>query len=215
MRNSMGARRLIFNIVKHWAKGWLWLVGMPLKKVGSAPPPGRYVVVANHISYLDTIDLFPAVPGYFRPLGKKEISSVPVLGFIYKQIAILVDRSDTQSRARSLRLLWRVLRREGNIFIFPEGTFNETPAPLKFFYDGAFRLAINTQTRILPMIFPDTVDRWHYSAWWKLWPGTNRVIYLQPVDVTNYTHDDLPLLKQKVYDMMEEALRAAVASRKS
>jgi 1-acyl-sn-glycerol-3-phosphate acyltransferase len=54
------------------------------------------------------------------------------------------------------------------------GTFctqhNEGNLPLKDFYDGAFWLAIKTQTLIAPVIFPDALQRWHYSAWWKLWP---------------------------------------------
>ena len=118
----------------------------------------------------------------------------------------MVDRSNAHSRAKSLRLLWRLLNREGNIIIFPEGTFNETSAPLKDFYDGAFRLAINTQTPIFPMILPDTVDRWHYSGWWKLWPGRNRVVYLAPVPVDGMKMDDLPKLKKLVYDRMEAEL---------
>ena len=118
----------------------------------------------------------------------------------------MVDRNNIHSRARSLRLLWRVLHHEGHIIIFPEGTFNETGKPLKDFYDGAFRLAINTQVPILPIIFPDTQYRWHYSAWWKLWPGKNRAIYLTPVEVAGLTLDNLPALKQEVYSLMESEL---------
>jgi 1-acyl-sn-glycerol-3-phosphate acyltransferase len=182
------------------------MIGMPVTLSGRRPPKGRYVVVANHISYLDSFVIFPAIPGYFRPLGKKEISKIPVVGFIYKQIVIMVDRSDVHSRAKSLRLLWRVLHHEGHIIIFPEGSFNETAQPLKEFYDGAFRLAINTQTAIFPMILPDTVNRWNYKGWWRLWPGKNRVVYLEPVAVKGMTMADLPELKNRVYNAMQEAL---------
>ncbi len=204
--NNTAARKAIYTIIKVWTKGWLWAIGMPLKKLGPPPAPGRYIVVANHISYLDPLVLFPAIPGYFRPLGKKETSKIPVVGFIYKQVTIMVDRSSLHSRARSMRLLWKILRNEGSIVIFPEGTFNETPEPLKDFYDGAFRLALNTHAPILPMIFPDTVHRWHYSAWWKFWPGRNRVVYMHPVDTTGLTISDLPALKQKIYSLMEAEL---------
>jgi 1-acyl-sn-glycerol-3-phosphate acyltransferase len=205
--DSLGARRTIFYIVKYWSDAWLWLIGMPLTKIGKGKPNGRYVVVANHISYLDTINIFSAAHGYFRPLGKKEISAIPVIGFIYKQIVIMVDRSSLHSRARSMRLMWRVLHREGSIAIFPEGTFNEGEAPLKSFYDGAFRLAISTQTPILPVIFPDTVRRWHFSAWWKLWPGRNRIVYMEPVEVKGLTAQDAHALRDEVYRMMENELK--------
>jgi 1-acyl-sn-glycerol-3-phosphate acyltransferase len=204
--NTHMARRVIFGIVKYWAKGWLFVIGMPVKRVGELPRKGRFIIVANHISYLDTINIFTAIPGYFRVLGKKEISRVPIIGLIYKQLTILVDRNSPQSRSKSMRLLWRILKNVGNIVIFPEGTFNETEEPLKDFYNGAFRLAINTQTDILPMIFPDTVDRWHYSAWWKIWPGSNRVEFLAPVKVGELGIDNLEELKQHVYDAMEGAL---------
>jgi len=204
--NNTRARKAIYSIIRLWSIGWLWLIGMPVRISGKRPPEGRYIVVANHISYLDTLVIFPAIPGYFRALGKKEISRIPVIGFIYKQVVIMVDRNNIHSRARSMRLLWRVLHHEGNIIIFPEGTFNETGKPLKAFYDGAFRLAINTQTPIFPVIFPDTINRWHYSAWWKLWPGRNRAVYLQPIEVSGLTMKSLPMLKEQVYTAMETEL---------
>lgn len=201
------ARRAIWNIVHYWGKGWLFLMGMPVSTYGNRPDKKRYVYVANHISYLDTVLIYAAVPHYFRTLAKKEMVKIPVFGYVYKQLAILVDRSSEHSRARSMRLMWRVLRRECNIAVFPEGTFNETDKPLKEFYNGAFRLAINTQTPILPMIFPDTVKRWHYSTIFGLKPGKNRVVYLEPVPVKGMTLDDLEALKADVHAKMEAALK--------
>ncbi|MBZ0099855.1 MAG: 1-acyl-sn-glycerol-3-phosphate acyltransferase, partial [Taibaiella sp.] len=124
----------------------------------------------------------------------------------YKQIAILVDRTSTESRAKSMRLMWRALKHECNIAVFPEGTFNESGRPLKEFYDGAFRLAINTQTPVLPMVFPDTVYRWPYNTAMGLKPGRNRVIYLEPVPTAGMTMNELPALKGTVHKRMEEAL---------
>lgn len=205
--NSVAARKAIFNIIRTWSIAWLWLIGMPVKVSGKHPPKGKYIIVANHISYLDTLVIFPAIPGHFRPLGKKEISKIPVIGFIYKQVVIMVDRSNAHSRAKSMRLLWRVLNHEANIIIFPEGTFNETQSILKDFYDGAFRLAINTQTPIFPIVFPDTVNRWHYSGWWKFWPGINRAVRLEPIEVNGLAMEDLPALKQQVFLRMEAELK--------
>lgn len=200
--NKPSWRRIIYLVLKAWSTLWLWVIGMPLRVMGQKPASGKHVVVANHISYMDTVVLFPALPRYFRPLGKKEMARIPLFGFLYRQITILVDRSNPESRAKSMRLMWRILRHESDILIFPEGTFNDTGAPMKDLYDGAFRLAINTQTPILPVIFPDTVHRWHYSAWWKVWPGRNRAVFLPEVPVNGMTLNDLPGLKQKVKDLM-------------
>ena len=201
-----GARKAIWYIVHYWAKGWLFFIGMPMRCIGNRPSDEKYVYVANHISYLDTILIYAAIPYYFRTLAKKEMARIPIFGFVYKQIAVLVDRNTSEGRSKSMRLMWRVLKNECNIAVFPEGTFNESGQPLKNFYDGAFRLAINTQTPILPMIFPDTVHRWHFSTVFGLKPGRNRVVYLDPVSATGMNMDDLPRLKQQVYDSMEAAM---------
>jgi len=204
--NNKKARKIMWHLTKAWATFWLWMVGMPVWIKGKRPPKARYVIVANHISYLDPILIFHVIPWYFRPLAKKEISKAPLFGFIYAQMSLMVDRSSAFSRARSMRLMWRALRNECSIFIYPEGTFNETEEPMKAFYDGAFRLAINAQVPILPMIFPDTVRRWHYSGWWKLWPGRNRAVYLDPVPVAGLSMQDIPALKENVRAIMSTAM---------
>ncbi len=205
-KDSAKRRKIITAIVQHWSVGWLWLIGMRLRKTGAFPKGQKFVVIANHISYLDTINIYAAVPEYFRTLARKEMAAIPVFGFVYKQVAILVDRSSPESRSKSMRLMWRQLRNECHIALFPEGSFNETGAVMKDFYDGAFRLAIASQMPLLPLLFPDTERRWHYSKWYRLWPGRNRVIYLEPVPVAGLEMKDLPALKERVKEMMEKRL---------
>src|SRR5690606_30271407 len=165
IQDRPGARRFIWTVVHFWAKGWLWILGMRIQIHGNFPKGEKFVIIANHISYLDTVNIYAAIPEYFRTLAKKEMVRIPVFGFVYKQLAILVDRSSAESRSKSMRLMWRQLKNECHILIFPEGGFNETEEALSKCYDGAVRLAINTQTPILPLIFPDTVNRWHFSGW--------------------------------------------------
>lgn len=166
----------------------------------------KCIIVSNHATYLDALNLYVAIPTYFRPLGKIELKQFPLFGFIYQQVAVMVDRSSAHSRAKSMRIMWRVLKHESSILIFPEGTFNETHQPLLPFYDGAFRLAVNTQTPIVPIIMPDVVQRWHYNAWWNMSPGKNRVVYLAPIYPNGKDAQAIQDLKQAVYDAMETAL---------
>ena len=205
MINNISSRKIVFSIIRIWLKIWLTIIGMPVQTIGKMSP-NRCVMIANHISYMDTLVLFPSTNNYFRILGNKEMSRIPLLSVIYKQIAILVDRSSPESRAKSFKLMFRVIRNNVSIFIFPEGKFNTSSGVLKPFYDGAFRLAISTQTPIQPIILPDTVNRWHYSGIWKFWPGKNRVIFLEPVSVEGMKLENLPLLKQKVFTLMEKEL---------
>ena len=79
-------------------------------------------------------------------------------------------------------------------------------SPLKDFYDGAFKIAIETQTSIKPVLFLDTFDRMHYDSIFSLNPGLNRAVFLEEVPVEGYSMDDLEKLKQIVYERMAEKL---------
>jgi 1-acyl-sn-glycerol-3-phosphate acyltransferase len=197
-------RKAIWQVIRAWSYVWFFLIGMPAKRVYIKRPEKRknYIVVANHASYIDTPLIFRTIPFYVRPLAKMELAKIPLFGFLYRQVAVLVDRSDNQSKTKSIHMLRRTLQREGSIFIFPEGTFNETDEPLKFFYDGAFRLALRTNTPILPVVFPDVIKRWHYSSFWKWSPGVNRAIFLPEVSIDEFEPNDIAGLKKKVFDMM-------------
>jgi 1-acyl-sn-glycerol-3-phosphate acyltransferase len=79
--------------------------------------------------------------------------------------------------------------------------------PLKKFYDGAFRMAIETQTPIKPVLFVDTIKRMHYRSLFEVTPGLNRVVYLEEIAVEGLTLDNLTALKNQVYNIMEEGLK--------
>lgn len=199
----------IYKICKAWGYTWYTLTGIWHKNIYETPHDtgSQYVFVANHISYMDIPAAMLSIQQPVRVLGKYEMVKYPVFGYIYKCAVITVDRKNAERRAKSVRRLKAALKKNISIFIFPEGTFNETGQPLKDFYDGAFRLAIETQTPIKPLLFIDTIDRLHYRGIFELTPGPNRVIYTQQIPVDGLTIADLQLLKQKVYDMMVAGLK--------
>lgn len=202
----------LWRLTHIWARIWSAGAGLRVTTYGNWPPPGSvYVIVANHASYLDPVSLFAAVPFPFRPLAKQEISKAPLFGYIYARIAIMVDRSSLRKKAESMREMDTALRSGQSIFVYPEGTFNETDAPTLPFFDGAFRLAIEHQVPILPLIFPDTRERWHYTAWWKLWPGKNRLYLLDAVPVSGLELTQVASLREKIRKEMEIALIKAAS----
>jgi 1-acyl-sn-glycerol-3-phosphate acyltransferase len=134
------------------------------------------------------------------------MAGIPIFGFVYRNAVVMVNRKNPEQRQKSVNRLKAVLRQGISIFIFPEGTFNETDAPLKSFYDGAFRIALETNTPIQPLIFPDTVKRLHHKSVFSLSPGKCRAVYLPMVDVSAYAQQDQEALKQAVYNQMEAGL---------
>ncbi len=167
----------------------------------------QYIFVVNHISYMDIPIMLQAVRKQnFRILGKYEISKVPLFGFLYKYVVVLVDRSSASKRATSVKQLRSVINKGISVLLCPEGTFNETHQPLKEFYDGAFKLAIETQTPIKPILFLDTYDILNYNSMFSLTPGRSRAIYLDEVPVEGLAITDTKILRDKVYKIMEERL---------
>jgi 1-acyl-sn-glycerol-3-phosphate acyltransferase len=155
---------------------------------------------------MDTPSIVKAVRQPVRPLGKVEMTKIPIFGFIYKNVIVTVDRTSTANRARSVQVLKSVLRRGVSILVFPEGTFNETGKPLAPFFDGAFRIAIETGTPIKPMLFLDTYDRMPPGSIFSLNPGRNRCLFLEEVPTAGLTQKDLPRLKEQVYEAMWQKL---------
>lgn len=204
----------IYRICCAWADCWFFLIGIRHINHYEVPHDSHrpYIFVANHISYLDPPVIVKTLRRPMRALGKVEIARVPFFGFIYRRAIVTVNRSSAGHRANSVRVLKSVLRKGISIFIFPEGTFNETHRPLKDFYDGAFRIAIETQTPIKPVLFLDTYSRMHYRSIFALNPGRSRSVFLEEVPVEGLTLRDVHMLREKVFGIMEEKLRAYKAA---
>jgi 1-acyl-sn-glycerol-3-phosphate acyltransferase len=77
---------------------------------------------------------------------------------------------------------------------------------LKDFYDGAFRLAIETQTPVKPVLFLDTYKRMPYSGLFTMTPGRSRIVYMEEVPVEGLTLNDTVALKERVFGLMEKKL---------
>jgi len=199
----------IYALCRVWTDIWLFFIGVFHKNIflSFLDTDKQYIFIANHISYLDIPVILKCIRHQrIRALGKFETKNIPVFGFIYRSSVVMVDRSSASNRANSVRILKSVLKKGISIFIFPEGTFNETNQPLKDFYDGAFRIAIETQTPIKPILFLDTYDRLNYKSIFSLTPGKSRAIFLDEISTENLSLNDLPNLKEKIYHLMEEKL---------
>jgi 1-acyl-sn-glycerol-3-phosphate acyltransferase len=164
-----------------------------------------YIYVSNHTSFLDIPGIRMIIPGQFRPLAKKELKKIPVFGWIAQAATIIVDRSSPESRKKSIDRLKSALRNGISILIFAEGTQNRTKEILQPFHDGAFRISVDTQQPILPMVVigagklmpPGTID---------LKPGKIRIYVGKEIPTAGLTVKDIPQLKQKTFDAMKDLI---------
>lgn len=200
---------MIMRLCMLWADIWFFLIGITHKNIFEVPHDRSksYIFISNHISFLDAALLVKIFRQPVRPLGKAEMAKVPVFGFIYKNAIVTVNRSCAEDRAKSVQLLKSIISKGISIVVFPEGTFNMTSEPLKFVYDGAFRVALETQTPIKPVLILDAYNRMHYRSLFSLNPGRSRAVYLDEIPVNDFLPDDILGLKEKVLAIMEKKLR--------
>jgi 1-acyl-sn-glycerol-3-phosphate acyltransferase len=94
--------------------------GVVIERRGVVPPPGC-VVVANHVSYVDTIVLPSVLP--CTCIAKSEVAGWPLIGAMTRQLGVLfVVRDSAWSGAVVLRRAIRALRAGVSVVGFPEGT---------------------------------------------------------------------------------------------
>jgi 1-acyl-sn-glycerol-3-phosphate acyltransferase len=166
-----------------------------------------YVIVGNHRSSLDFIVNAHAYPGVFRFLAKQELQKIPVFGLIVRKMCLIVDRSSAMSRARSVVALKQQLAEGWSIFIYPEGSRNRTSAPLGPFFDGAFRIAIQTGAPIAVQTLVNIQEITGPDGG-GLQPGVVKIVWEEPIVTTGMTAEDIPQLREKVEQMMRSRIEA-------
>ena len=154
-----------FKLARVWAK--VILIGMGflyrVEKEDTLDPKKSYMLIANHTSMTDIMLMLVAVKNPFVFVGKQELAKIPLFGFFYRRTCILVDRSSAKSRQAVFLRAQRRLKQGLSICIFPEGGVPEEHVVLDTFKNGAFRLAINHKTPVVPITFHDNKKLFSYT----------------------------------------------------
>jgi 1-acyl-sn-glycerol-3-phosphate acyltransferase len=198
-------RTQIFRIIsKVWMRIFFFLTGCSLKIFGknNFKRGEKYIVACNHNSLMDVPVTTPFIPGANKTIAKAEMAKIPIFGLIYKRGSVLVDRKDKNSRMDSFRKMKNVLNSGMYMCIYPEGTRNKTELPLKEFHDGAFKLAVETGTAIIPALLFNTKKILPPGKSLYFWPSKMEMHFLPPIAVSH--GDNYELLKENVYQIMTE-----------
>jgi 1-acyl-sn-glycerol-3-phosphate acyltransferase len=111
-------RRQLFRC---WARTLAAVLHVRVEMHGTPPRP-PFLLVANHLSYIDVIVLASVVPGGVF-IAKSEVRSWPFLGPICAGMGTLfVDRSSWSDVPRVLADMDAALARGDGVIFFPEGT---------------------------------------------------------------------------------------------
>tara|TARA_B100000497_G_C7694263_1_gene423285 strand:+ start:2688 stop:3431 length:744 start_codon:yes stop_codon:yes gene_type:complete len=190
---------IFFKIARVWA--YMILIGMGfrpvIKKEFELKKGSSYMIVANHTSMIDIMLMLYITKYPVVFVGKKELSKIPMFGFIYKRTCILVDRNDPKSRRNVYESAQQKIKQGYSICIFPEGGVPlDESIVLDSFKNGAFRLAIEHHIPIVPMTFHDNKKRFSYT-FFSGGPGKIRATIHAPIITTNYSLEMKKELKTK------------------
>jgi 1-acyl-sn-glycerol-3-phosphate acyltransferase len=144
--------RLQHRIARRWARTCVFFSGSRLQVLGLENIPAHTAVFAsNHTSYMDTPVVFASLPFQFRILAKKELWTLPFIGwYLDRSGQIPIDTANPRTTLSSFAAGVRTLRQGLSVFVFPEGA--RTPnGEVRTFLNGAAFLAIRAQVPLVPI----------------------------------------------------------------
>jgi len=110
-------------VISIWAKLIARLIGMKIEIEGKAPPL-PFMIVSNHLSYVDIVLLLSCVPAWF--ISKAEVAKWPVIGLLCRTAhTLFLDRGNKRDLLRLNDLIQEKIDREEAVLFFPEGTSTE------------------------------------------------------------------------------------------
>jgi 1-acyl-sn-glycerol-3-phosphate acyltransferase len=199
-----------FKMARIWAKCILFGMGFYYKvdKQQDFESDKSYMFIANHTSMVDIMLMLVTVNKPFVFVGKQELSRIPLFGFFYKRTCILVDRSNSKSKHSVFESAQKRINQGLSICIFPEGKVpDDESIVLDEFKNGAFRLAIDHQLTIVPIVFFDNKKRFSYT-FFSGQPGLLRVKILSFIDTNNKTKTDLNDIRDQSWKEIHKELSA-------
>jgi 1-acyl-sn-glycerol-3-phosphate acyltransferase len=176
------------RIARVWARFCVRISGSRLTVLGAENLGSHQVAVyaANHTSYMDTPVVFTALPFQFRILAKKELWSMPFIGwYLNRSGQIPIDTSNPHAARSSLGAGVKALRSGMPLFVFPEGS--RTPdGDLQAFLSGAAFLAIRAQVPLIPVALTGVYDLLPIHTR-HFYPGDMEMTVGTPIDTTGMT----------------------------
>ena len=180
-------------IIDKLARWWAWTlvkaagIDLRLEGVERLDPAKRYIIVANHYSYLDIPCLLAGIPQPIRFMAKASLFKIPIFGWALGRAGFIpIDRKNRRTAVKSFDLAADRIRKGNTIVIFPEEGRSRA-REMKPFQRGAFLLAIKAQKTIIPIAIDNTYDIWPVGAFWKLKPGRVTLRVGTPIETEKLT----------------------------
>lgn len=167
-------------------------------------PRNPYVVVSNHESFVDML-LISHLSWEMKWLSKESMFKIPLVGWLmYMAGDVKLIRGNKQSIVSAMKGCSDCLDNRVSVMLFPEGT-RTRDGELGEFKDGAFRIAIDHQIPILPLVVNGTREALQAGSW-KMNVTEAEVRVLAPIPTEGMTNLDIAALRDRVRDLIAAEL---------
>ncbi|MBT4413067.1 1-acyl-sn-glycerol-3-phosphate acyltransferase [Polaribacter sp. Hel1_33_78] len=194
---------LLWRLVRIWSKVLIYGMGFRLNiQLDEEIEPNKsYMFCPNHASLMDPFVLIVLSKNPIVFVGKQELAKIPIFGFFYKRIVIMVDRSNPESRKKVYEIAKKRLQNGVSMAIFPEGLVPTEDVVLAPFKKGAFNLAIEFNIPIVAHVYFDCKRLFSWDVL-KGGFGVFRVRQHQFISTKELSIDKMEYLKEKTFDVI-------------
>lgn len=169
--------------------------------------PNPCIIVANHTSYLDIVLSTLYIDHTAVYMAKAELLKIPLFKYFFVYLDIPVNRKSVKDAHKAFIEAGKKIDQGLSVVIYPEGTIS-SQGKLKPFKNGAFRLAIEKQVPIVPVV--------NLNNWWFLEnggffksngrPGVPRIVVGDPIFTKGMDVEKADELKEKVFIFTQQEL---------
>lgn len=162
------------------------------------------IVVSNHMDNMDIFYGGATIPKRCVSIGKKSIIWIPFFGLYYWLSGnILIDRKNKKSAFETMDIAAKKIKENDiSVWIMPEGTRSRGRGLLPF-KKGPFITAIKAQVPIIPVAISNYINNINLNKWHAT---TMLIEVLPPIPTEGLTVHDANELKERVYQLMKEAI---------
>ncbi len=158
---------------------------------------GPYIFMSNHQSYYDVFTLLGHLPYQFKWLVKKELFSIPYLGWTMSAVGyISIDRGGTRDTVEAMNEAAQKIRDGMSVTIFPEGS-RSPDGSIQPFKKGGFTLAIKSKVPIVPIAIDGSRNIMPKDKF-TVTSGEIRMLIDRPIETEGYSLKDREVLMKKV-----------------
>ena len=184
----------------------LLLLGAWVRRKNKIPKNGQYIIMMNHTSFADVFFSIQPLRGKYTAILASFNFKIPIWSKMLRAFkAIPVYRKNKIKAIAAIKQAEHIIKDLGyHIVIFPEGT-RTTDGKLQDFKKGGFHMAINTQTPIIPVAVKGGF-RYKPKNRWYIKPSIIDIEVGDPIEVKDYSIDDVDLLLSKTHSEFQKLL---------